>query len=144
MMWNPELRRIIARFETDGHRGHFFGQVQSDGCTALSPWLVGAVTLGVTITMLVYHFMLAPRMFAMQSDYRPFTTRDILIHYATPLSVILDWLLFVPKGRYRWRGPFSWLLLSLGYLAFALVRAEVGGPLPGGGAIPTFPSIWMC
>lgn len=88
--------------------------------------------------MLVYHFVLAPQLFAMQSEYRPFTPRDILIHYATPFCVIVDWLLFVPKGRYRWYHPLAWLLLPLEYLLFAMLRAEVGGPLPGGGRYPYF------
>lgn len=88
--------------------------------------------------MLVYHFVLVPRVFATASDYRPFSMHDLLIHYLTPISVIIDWLLFVPKGRYRWTHPLAWLLLPVGYWVFAMLRAEVGGPLPGGGRYPYF------
>lgn len=85
------------------------------GTTALPAPVVGAVTLAVTITMLAYRFVLVPRVFATTSDYRPFSMRDLLIHYVTPLGVILDWVLFVPKGRYRWTHPLAWLLLPMGY-----------------------------
>ena len=108
------------------------------GWTALPPRLVGSITLAVTITMLVYHFVLVPRAVATPGDYRPFSTNDLLIHYVTPLAVILDWLLFVHKGRYRWVDPLVWLVLPLAYFAFAMARARLGGPLPGGGRYPYF------
>ena len=50
------------------------------GATALPAPVVGAVTLAVTITMLAYHFVLVPRVFATASDYRPFSMHDLLIH----------------------------------------------------------------
>lgn len=66
----------------------------------------GGVTLAVTITMTVYHFLLAPMIFEMVG-YQPFTANDIIVHYAIPLLVILDWLLFDPKPAYRRADPLG-------------------------------------
>jgi len=99
------------------------------GGSAAGSVVTGAVTVAVTITLLVYHFLLVPQLYTMGASYRPFTPRDLAIHYATPLSIILDWLLFQPKGRHRWRDAIVWLGMPLAYFVFALVRAEIGGPL---------------
>ncbi|MBW8745849.1 MAG: Pr6Pr family membrane protein [Sphingomonas sp.] len=52
---------------------------------------------------------------------------DFLLHTATPILVPLFWLLFVPKGRLRWRDPSLWAILPLLYLPYALVRGTAEG-----------------
>ncbi|MDR2672689.1 MAG: Pr6Pr family membrane protein [Coriobacteriales bacterium] len=88
------------------------------------PWpsLKGAVTLAVTITFLVFHFMLRPTMFSM-TEYTS-SLANILPHYVVPLMSLGDWLLFTPKGLWKRLDPVKWLLIPLAYLAFALIRAQ--------------------
>lgn len=90
----------------------------------------GGVTLAVTITMTVYHFLLAPIIFEM-AGYQPFSPNDIIVHYAIPLMVILDWLLFDPKPTYGPTDPLKWLGIPLAYFIFAMIRAQLGGELRG-------------
>lgn len=100
---------------------------------ALSPALAhfkGGVTLAVTITMTVYHFFLAPVIFEMVG-YKPFSPNDLIVHYAIPLMVILDWLLFDPKPTYAAADPLRWLSIPLAYFVFAVIRAQLGGELRG-------------
>jgi len=52
---------------------------------------------------------------------------DFLLHTATPILVPLFWLLFVPRGRLRWRDPSLWAILPLLYLPYALVRGMAEG-----------------
>ncbi len=109
------------------------------GASTLSPRIKGTVTLAITVTLLVYHFMLVPTMFTMYPNYSPFTLQDVLVHYFTPLMALGDWLLFDPKGRYRWADPLLWLSLPLAYLVFALVRAQfISVPGPTGSRYPYF------
>ncbi len=56
--------------------------------------------------MTVYHFFLAPVIFEMVG-YKPFSPNDIIVHYAIPLMVILDWLLFDPKPTYGPADPLK-------------------------------------
>ncbi len=90
----------------------------------------GGVTLAVTITMTVYHFLLARVIFEMVG-YKPFSPNDIIVHYAIPLMVILDWLLFDPKPAYGPTDPLVWLGIPLAYFVFAVLRAQLGGELRG-------------
>ncbi len=90
----------------------------------------GAVILVVTITMTVYHFLLAPLLMEM-GGFQPFTFNDLVVHYLIPLLVILDWLLFDPKPGYRATDPLKWLVLPLLYFLFTIIRAQLGGPLEG-------------
>lgn len=88
----------------------------------------GAVTMCIAVTGLVYHFMLNGFMGTAVGAGVPITAlsvSNILVHYAVPLLVILDYFLFVPKGQYKAMYPLAWLVLPYAYFAFAMVRAEV-------------------
>lgn len=98
------------------------------------PWLKRALVLTISVTLLVYHFVLGPTMYRMNVNYEVYGCTDILIHYFTPIMFILDWILFDEKGKTRWFDPLLWLLLPVAYLVFVLIRAEVAEPLNAAGA----------
>ena len=95
---------------------------------AVQPHLKGAVTMAITVTLLVYHFVLVPQLFAMSTEYHLFSLQDTLVHYFVPLATIADWLLFDPKGSYRWFDPLAWLVIPILYFCFAMLRAHLLGP----------------
>lgn len=88
----------------------------------------GGVTMCITVTGLVYHFMLNGLMGTAVGTGVPLTAlsvSNILVHYVVPIMVILDYFLFVPKGQYKSLYPLAWLVLPYAYFAFSMVRAEV-------------------
>jgi hypothetical protein len=99
------------------------------GFPAPLPKIKRAFTLMIAITVVVYHFILAPGMYRMNYNYQVFSGTDILIHYFTPIMFILDWALFDKKNGIRWYEPLSWLIIPVAYLVYVLIRAEVGAPL---------------
>lgn len=109
---------FFAAMVYEGHRGG-----------TLLPTLKGAVVLGITVTGLVYHFLLSAS-FQMQGTM---TLSNILLHYIVPLMSVIDWLLFSDKGHYSWKSPFAWLLLPDGYFVYALIRVSLGASLGYGG-----------
>lgn len=111
------LARTARVLRTDGIRG-----------TVSTPRFKGAITMMITVTMLIYHVLLRPEAFTM-GGYTPFTAADVLVHYVTPTLTILDWVLFDKKRRFRWYDPLIWLAVPFAYFVFAMVRAEIGGLL---------------
>ena len=108
----------------------FFAMLrESSGADTLLPQLKGAVVTGITITGLVYHFVLAGT-FQMQGTL---TLSNLLLHYAVPVMAVADWLLFSLKGKYRLSSPFLWLLLPDGYFLYAVIRVALGATLGYGG-----------
>jgi hypothetical protein len=90
----------------------------------VSPVVKGAVTMCITLTFLVFHFVLAGSLFSM-GGYMGSAT-NLLPHYVVPIMVILDWLIFDPKGQLKKLDPVKWLLVPLAYVVFALIRARFG------------------
>ena len=114
--------RTLRDIAASGPRGH---------STPSARWS-GAVMMAITVTLLVYLVVLVPATFQQEGDYVPFSLTDNLIHIITPALLILDWLLFVPKGRLRWVDPLLWALIPYAYLAYALIYGGLGGEfLPG-------------
>lgn len=97
------------------------------GTTVLWPHFNGAIVMMITVTMLVYHFLLTPQSFTMDSSYDHFGPANILAHYYTPIMVIFDWILFCPKNIYKWFDPLIWMVIPYLYFFFALIRAEFFG-----------------
>ncbi len=86
----------------------------------------GAVTMCVTVTGLVYHFILSGMMGTTADvPLTALSVSNILVHYVVPCMVVLDYFLFMPKGQYKSLYPLAWLVLPYAYFAFAMVRAEV-------------------
>jgi hypothetical protein len=85
----------------------------------------GGVIVCIALTLLVFHFMLRPTMFAMGGgDSYLVSPANLIVHYVVPLMTLADWLLFDKKGQFRRLDPIKWLLIPLAYLIFALVRAQ--------------------
>jgi len=106
------------------------------GWSSASPRAGGAVMMAITVTMLIYLVILLPQSFAQPGAYEAFTLTDNLVHIVTPLLVIVDWLAFAPKGRFRWVDPLLWTLIPYAYLTFAFPYGAAGGDFGGGRTYP--------
>jgi hypothetical protein len=85
----------------------------------------GAVMTCITLTLLIYHFVLLPTLFAMSTGAEYATSpSNALVHYVTPLLAIADWLLFDRKGSFRKLDPLFWTIIPWAYLGFSLIRAQ--------------------
>lgn len=90
--------------------------------------IYGMALLSIIITFLTFHFVLNNSGFSMLKDTTfnaAITENDIYVHYLVPALTILDWLLFEPKGYYKWYDPLIFLIPSVFYLVVTFVRCEV-------------------
>ncbi|MFB4353378.1 Pr6Pr family membrane protein [Microbacterium sp. LS_15] len=117
--------RTIADLRREGARGTSTPSARGSG----------AVMMAITVTMLIYLVVLVPTRFA-AGDADVFSLTDNLIHIVTPVLLILDWLLFVPKGAFRWIDPVLWVLIPYAYLAWAFVYGALGGEFVPGQRYP--------
>ncbi len=95
------------------------------------PVLWFSVTMGISLTFLIYHWILRPA----QNRRAPGSWKEpgnLLVHYITPLLSAAVWLVWAPKAGLNGINCLTWLVLPGGYLVFALVRARFG-PIEGGG-----------
>jgi hypothetical protein len=92
----------------------------------VSPAAKGGVTVCITLTFLVYHFILSPGLSGAALSAYGLSAANTLAHYVTPLMVLADWLLFDSKGAMKPLDPVKWLAIPAAYLVFALVRAQFG------------------
>lgn len=106
------------------------------GVSTPSARWAAAIMEAITVTMLIYLFVLVPSLFTQPGAYEPFTLTDNLVHIITPILVIVDWLLFVPKGRLRAYDPLLWALIPYAYLAFAFTYGALGGEFAPGVRYP--------
>lgn len=99
----------------------------------------GAMTMGIMLTCLVYHFMLAP----FKAPHEHYNIQNFLVHYIVPLSVLMDCLIFDKARVYRWFDPFLWMLVPLTYSVFGVLNGLVFGiPVPGSPDSP-FPYFFL-
>jgi hypothetical protein len=108
--------------------------------TPVSPYFTikGAVTICITLTFLVYHFILRPTLFSMTANTYGLSPANLVAHYVVPLMVIADWLLFDQKRSFKVSDPLKWTVIPLAYLVFALVRAQFVTSSLSGSRYPYF------
>ncbi|WP_242831800.1 Pr6Pr family membrane protein [Ruminiclostridium papyrosolvens] len=97
------------------------------GSTSVFPHLKGAVTMTISMTFIIYHFVLVPLYTSHDANYRVLNWQNILVHYFVPIMTVLDWLLFDKKQNFRWFDPMLWITVPISYFVFLIVRAKIGG-----------------
>ena len=99
------------------------------------PRFKGAVTMSITVTFLVYHFLLSPT----ADKYEGLAyIRNLIVHYIVPIMTIFDYIIFDKKGIYKIIDPLLWLIIPFVYFAFILIRARIGSPFSDGSYYPYF------
>lgn len=83
------------------------------------PRLKGAVTLCITVTLLIYHFIVYDGP-VYTIDWDIF---NVITHYIVPFMVIAHWIIFDPKGKYRYVDPIWWTFIPMIYFGWANVVA---------------------
>ena len=78
-----------------------------------APRIKGAVVFCITVTMLIYHFILAPFDFTMHDPGSVHSIANLILHTIVPLMTIFDWILFDEKGKYKGYDPLLWTIPAL-------------------------------
>jgi hypothetical protein len=77
-----------------------------------------SVTMYAVVVGLVYHFLL-------HATWNPqgwLFVSNVGLHYLMPTAMLLDWLMFTPKGRLRWTDPAKWLAFPLIYGGWTVIH----------------------
>jgi len=83
-----------------------------------TPSLLGGTTMAIVLVGVVYHLLLRG-LLELSGGAK---IADTILHYVTPISVLLFWLFLAPKGALTLRDPLRWTLYPFAYLVYALVR----------------------
>lgn len=78
---------------------------------------------GITVTGVVYGSLIAP----FHDPHGVERLYDVLFHYVSPVMAVLGFLVLGPRGLFR-RADLWFILWPLAWLAYTLIRAEVGHP----------------
>lgn len=91
--------------------------------------------LWILITGLVFHFMLS-------KFHKPegiFAYSNFILHYASPVGMLLNWLIFEKKGGYKYRYFLYWVAYPIFYVIVSQFRALIDGFYPYWFVNPTKP-----
>ncbi len=85
-----------------------------------------AIAMYATVVGVIYHLCL-------HATWNPqglAFVANIVLHYVMPVTMLLDWLLFVPKGRLRWIDPVKWLAFPVLYGVWTVIHGALIGWYP--------------
>lgn len=88
------------------------------GRWAASSGVRASVTMYAVVVGLVYHFLL-------HATWNPqgwLFVVNLGLHYLMPTAMLLDWLMFTPKGQLRWTDPVKWLAFPLIYGGWTVIH----------------------
>ncbi|KQY84571.1 Pr6Pr family membrane protein [Brevundimonas sp. Root1423] len=96
------------------------------GRWALQPSVRARATMYLVVVGLGYHLLLS----ASSTLQGLAAFGNIIVHYVMPVAILLDWLLFTPRGGLRWTDPFRWLRYPLIYFAWTVIHGYAAGWWP--------------
>lgn len=91
-----------------------------------NPLVKGSMTILISITAIVYNFILRPFMTDMDGVMDLHSISNYIVHIVVPILIILDWILFDKKGKFKNYYPFTWVILPFMYFIFICIRASLG------------------
>jgi len=88
-----------------------------------NPSLLGGTTMAIVLVGVVNHLLLRG-LLELSGGAK---LADTILHYVTPIAVLVFWLVLAKKGQLTRRDPPRWALYPLAYLIYALVRGSADG-----------------
>ncbi len=109
-----------------------------NGSDLFLPRVKASVTMGLTLTLLVNHFVLGGSPFLMTHDASGdhLDAANLFVHYLVPVMAICDAVLFDKKGNLRPFDPWVYEIVPCAYFGYVLIRAQIGGPIANGRFYP--------
>ena len=95
------------------------------------------------LTSVIYSFVLIPYLSINQIDYPIASIKDLIIHYAVPASVVIDYILFDKKGQFEKSAIVKNTIFPLGYLSYIFIFIWLGGRFTLGGTVHLFPYFFL-
>ena len=106
--------------------------------------LKAMATVGIMITMLIYHFTLRPFLEGMNGiDYTVGDVRDLLLHYLVPSAAFMDWVLFDRHTKLHVKDPIIFLIQPFVYLFYTIIYTSLGGIYRLGDTIYYYPYFFL-
>ncbi len=88
-------------------------------------YLKGMALSAIICTFFVYHFATAVvKTPVLPSGMFSLSFTSLLSHYIVPFMFIFDWILFQPKGYFKWWHVGGWLVFPLTYFISFLTRCH--------------------
>ncbi|MFQ6752357.1 MAG: Pr6Pr family membrane protein [Clostridia bacterium] len=94
---------------------------QESGFCNIWPRLKFIGVVIITITLVVYNFILAPT----RPLYLSMRINSILMHLILPIMYIVDWILFYEHRKVKWTAPLLTLIFPLIYIVFIFIRVGI-------------------
>ena len=83
----------------------------------------------IICTFLVYHFAECRVVYPIYvKGLFSIPLESLLAHYVSPLMYVLDWILFQPKGYFKFYHIFTWLAFPLFYILCFITRCCCNAP----------------
>lgn len=92
-----------------------------------NPILEYSIMMIITITMLIYHFMLRNNMKEKEGNSIFFKIQNRCLHYVTPILVIIYWLIYSKKKSITQLSCLYWIIIPLIYLLIIIIRSRFIG-----------------
>ena len=97
-----------------------------DRAGRLFSWLRNTALLMITMTMVLYHLLLA----GSSSQESWYAISNIFEHYLTPIITILVWVAVGPRGRFTFGHTFSVFIIPITYLVYTLAHGAIASVYP--------------
>jgi hypothetical protein len=89
-------------------------------------WLRNTGLLMITMTMVLYHLLLA----GSANPQGPYVVSNLFEHYLTPIITILVWGIAGPRGRFSFGDTFRVFIIPIGYLVYTLAHGAYASVYP--------------
>lgn len=102
----------------------FVQSFKKDNDTTKKMYLLKYVaTTSITLTFLIYHFVLKPQITQMFPTYYSQPISDYIVHYIVPWMAIIDFAFFEKQQKINWKEVFYCMIVPVLYLIFSYIRA---------------------
>jgi hypothetical protein len=99
--------------------------------------------VATVLMMLVYNFVLIPYLRVNIPTYQIYSSKDIFIHFLSPIIILADYIFFDEKGLLEYRDSFSFNYYLLIYVAYVIVYELLGGRFIIGGVETIYPYFFL-